>query len=616
MPKKGCRLHLIKCEECRRDKQKCLPITRKWPEKCERCTQKGFQCSEGKRAAWKRRRLLDRRGDVRAEREAEASPEQDSDNEEEDLNTWAFLLSVHQIMTKALKQLHKIRKETCILFDISQPDLNRTRYETGSKIEDFERFVQELGKVLLAMSKNALDSKTNNTSVDVMHSLVGNFLNDDYSTTSASPCLICDVDDDALEMLQDQNSCAAEYLTRIARWAHHCRHIDYRPADHHVAQEWETIERLTDKVKAKTIHVLRGLDFVEKIPEVPLFMPEEVSLSPEVRASLLPQDCLERTWLHQLLDMDFISIDRGVDQFILDALDSIQSKNFQYQSHFYQSRFWDKKDIIGRTALHIACQKNYEKVVSALRRLGADVGVTAIFGSLPLHYAASTGSDAICQQLQLSPKASINAVDSFGMTALYYAFAHRKRSVVELLLLDPDIRPNEWAPENQPSILSRSIAKQDLGLVKMVLDRGVDPSRLHRKALNEMPPVYVAIHQKHIRMLRLLCEQCTDINMLDATDSTPILYASYRNFVEGVKYLKNCEEVDINSMNKYGDTALTIAARFGHLEVVKALIEAEEIDIGIKNPRTGLTAANIARKYGHLDVADLLDGFEELAVLL
>lgn len=44
------RLEYIKCDQCRKDKKKCLPVDRQWPEKCQHCIQNEFGCSEGKRA--------------------------------------------------------------------------------------------------------------------------------------------------------------------------------------------------------------------------------------------------------------------------------------------------------------------------------------------------------------------------------------------------------------------------------------------------------------------------------------------------------------------------------------------------------------------------------------
>ncbi|KAF2250603.1 hypothetical protein BU26DRAFT_549337 [Trematosphaeria pertusa] len=48
-------LSMIRCDQCREDKQKCLPLRRTWPTKCNRCEKRGLPCSEGRRAPRRRK---------------------------------------------------------------------------------------------------------------------------------------------------------------------------------------------------------------------------------------------------------------------------------------------------------------------------------------------------------------------------------------------------------------------------------------------------------------------------------------------------------------------------------------------------------------------------------
>ncbi|OTA99302.1 hypothetical protein M426DRAFT_89415 [Hypoxylon sp. CI-4A] len=43
------KLDFTKCKSCRQDKKKCIPTQRTWPERCQRCIQKGFNCSPPER---------------------------------------------------------------------------------------------------------------------------------------------------------------------------------------------------------------------------------------------------------------------------------------------------------------------------------------------------------------------------------------------------------------------------------------------------------------------------------------------------------------------------------------------------------------------------------------
>ncbi|KAF3941988.1 hypothetical protein ABW19_dt0210319 [Dactylella cylindrospora] len=41
----GRSLNFMKCDQCRKDRQKCAPKGSDWPERCDRCVLKGFPCS-------------------------------------------------------------------------------------------------------------------------------------------------------------------------------------------------------------------------------------------------------------------------------------------------------------------------------------------------------------------------------------------------------------------------------------------------------------------------------------------------------------------------------------------------------------------------------------------
>ena len=98
------------------------------------------------------------------------------------------------------------------------------------------------------------------------------------------------------------------------------------------------------------------------------------------------------------------------------------------------SKLKDKQDILGRTALLIACQKEWKEAVKWLLEEEADPEITTIYGSLPLHYAAANDSIEICKLL-LAHKArfDMKAVDCIEKTALDYAKAKGYQEVVDLL---------------------------------------------------------------------------------------------------------------------------------------------------------------------------------------
>ncbi len=66
----------------------------------------------------------------------------------------------------------------------------------------------------------------------------------------------------------------------------------------------------------------------------------------------------------------------------------------------------------GFTALHIAVQSGYEKVVEALLGMGAAVQLKAgKFGETPLHTASRIPNGRLCVEMLIKSGAQINAIE-------------------------------------------------------------------------------------------------------------------------------------------------------------------------------------------------------------
>jgi hypothetical protein len=129
------------------------------------------------------------------------------------------------------------------------------------------------------------------------------------------------------------------------------------------------------------------------------------------------KDCLERSRLHLCMD------DEGSDQ--------LQE---MLRSDHDVLTLKDKQDILGRTILLIACQQGWDECVEIFLEQQADPGLATVYGSLPLHYAAATGSIDICKQLLAhKTRFDIKAKDFMGKTALDWAEEKRHQDVVDLL---------------------------------------------------------------------------------------------------------------------------------------------------------------------------------------
>lgn len=72
--------------------------------------------------------------------------------------------------------------------------------------------------------------------------------------------------------------------------------------------------------------------------------------------------------------------------------------------------------------------------------------------------------------------------------------------------------------------------------------------------------------------------------------------------VDVIEYLVERAKVDINVINVSGDSVLLYACRLGRLDVVRYLVEDEGVDVNLKNVRTGGTALLCACKEGNLQI--------------
>jgi hypothetical protein len=134
----------------------------------------------------------------------------------------------------------------------------------------------------------------------------------------------------------------------------------------------------------------------------------------------ISRDLLGRSILHQLLDEH--PDPGGID---------MRLKGFQ---SFETESLYQVQDRLGRTLLHLLCQKGSYRAVTWSLQMGADPSATTVYGHLPLHYAAKRADYAICELL-LSCKKSFNIEqkDQFEQTAYDYAVREDHRRVKSLL---------------------------------------------------------------------------------------------------------------------------------------------------------------------------------------
>ena len=106
----------------------------------------------------------------------------------------------------------------------------------------------------------------------------------------------------------------------------------------------------------------------------------------------------------------------------------------------------DQQDILGRSLLHVACQKKWKVAVELLLTHHADSYLTTAYGHLPLHYAAASGSAAICKMLISCGAKRHDSIDCYGNSRIILCHSQPGQSDTKVAsfkcLSQP---PKDWA---------------------------------------------------------------------------------------------------------------------------------------------------------------------------
>ena len=148
-------------------------------------------------------------------------------------------------------------------------------------------------------------------------------------------------------------------------------------------------------------------------------------------------------------------------------------------------------------------------------------------------------------------------------------------------------------------LLSASL-KGQLEVVRLLLDRGVDPNL---KNTSGKTALLSASEKGQLEAVRLLLNGGADPNLQDIYGKTALIWASEKGHLEVVRLLLDREaDPDLRDMNRM--TALMLAAKNGRLEVVRLLLErGADPNLRDRNRRTVLM---LASRNDHTKVVRLL----------
>lgn len=108
---------------------------------------------------------------------------------------------------------------------------------------------------------------------------------------------------------------------------------------------------------------------------------------------------------------------------------------------------------------------------------------------------------------------------------------------------------------------------QDQGLAKLMIEKGADVNL--RENDFKMTPIFF----QKVAIAQFLYKAGGDINIRAVKGITPLMWYTYSNYLDGVKFLI-INGAQVNSVNSEDSTALDIAIRFGHRELAEYLKSA------------------------------------------
>ncbi|KAJ4287692.1 hypothetical protein N0V90_012395 [Kalmusia sp. IMI 367209] len=272
----------------------------------------------------------------------------------------------------------------------------------------------------------------------------------------------------ALLIYYDGGDACRAYLIRLSRLSRHF-HIENHSREGNPAlvdAEISLLCAISTRANESIRDLLERCGLYDSLPNESrynlLFRPDEINFGMAVDDQA-EMDCLGRTGLHQALDT-ISTLDLQYDQ-----LKALMFAQLDHLISGYSLDYINQQDILGRTLLHLACQKGWTVGVRKLLEKGADPSLKTMYGSLPLHYAAASGYLGIATMLQPHmPITSASFMDHRNNTALYYACTNKSPALVELLLTK--IHPNIGGTSETPLPFLKAFEVGNKRIVQLLYD--------------------------------------------------------------------------------------------------------------------------------------------------
>ncbi|ORY18625.1 ankyrin repeat-containing domain protein [Clohesyomyces aquaticus] len=575
-------LNYLKCYFCRKDKQKCTPTERQWPEqKCHRCLEKSLACSAPLRANGHRHQVgvlhMPRHGEcdvpvVDWPREPTFSEPFETPlglHSDAEFRRPLLLAILRTILQMAVDELKELSYDMGKPFRYDPCHLRYTRH-LDQLCSEYTRFIQVLQREI---------SQTFSLPPIVLDVVMAGHTISKNVSGIPDPAQLEEELQEIDKHLETGNSELA-YMLQLRRLHAYPKQID---------KELSRLEGCQTQYLASCKEILESESLKGYVPSAlvsPVFLPSPLLRNQNFKwfadrtlHGAITLDCLGRTFSHMLADA-------GLDP-------------------YWSKEDFKHRDALGRTGIYFDCRRGKPISLNNLFGLGEVLQQQTVAGLPPLCVAASMGYTSLCRQIwdHTASTRDEGSRDKYKRTALAWAvlcgngsarqatfdfFCDRMRLVAEAAA---DVG-------NDPAGLAAVLGY--IEIIKSLLARKLPidtPDKAGRT------PFWYAAQGSHLPILEFLADY-VDTDHRDKEGRSPLAEAARKGSSEAVRFLLGLNrydsggsatklKVDPNSRDNGGNIPLILAASGGHSSCVKLLARYPVIgDLDQKDLRAAQVAAN------------------------
>ncbi|HKE21077.1 MAG TPA: ankyrin repeat domain-containing protein [Bryobacteraceae bacterium] len=264
----------------------------------------------------------------------------------------------------------------------------------------------------------------------------------------------------------------------------------------------------------------------------------------------------------------------------------------------------DGKDPRGATPLFYAASVGTPEAMRILIAAGADVNARTTFGATPLMWSTA---DLTKVRLLVEKGAEVNAQSKAGNTVLLIASAQAGNLEILRYLFDHGAAIEQARNEIGETPLLRAAATGDLGMVKLLIEKGDDPKAVD--AGGRTPLLRASAHGA-VEIAQLLLSKGADVNaqstpqfgqpvkhgFVEIGRLTPLMVAVVSGSPATVKLLLDAGG-DVNASDVRGMTPLMLSVASDHAnpDIVRMIL-AKKPELSLTS-KSGETALRWAQKF-------------------